>query len=288
MTQSVVVAKHSDGSSITVHTQGAHLTSWRDAGGEELLYTSPVAVYKEGTPIRGGVPIIFPQFGNLGSLPSHGFARIREWKVNKVQSGMASFTLEVPATDLQTQKMGVKHDKNTSLSGSVTLLYTITFSNKQLQLQMEVASHVPDANVKFTFAFHTYFAVEDVTRTLVNGVNLTPYIDSLSKNRSLQVPQQLWFFTKEVDRIYNNQKCAVLLLDMGKPRTMHISSEHLPDVVVWNPWVAKTAKMKDLPTDGYKKFVCVEHGSILKEVTLPPKGIWKASQCIHLLALSKM
>ncbi|RNF20762.1 aldose 1-epimerase-like protein [Trypanosoma conorhini] len=288
MDQSVVVAKHDDGSSITVHTQGAHLTSWRNAAGEELLYTSPDAVYKEGVPIRGGVPVIFPQFGGLGPLRSHGFARIREWKLKDVRSGMASFTLEVPASDMQTQNTEVQQGKAISPSGNVSLLYTITFSNEQLQLQMEVTSHVLQANVNFTFAFHTYFAVEDVTHTLVNGVNLTPFIDNLLKERRLQAPQQLWGLKKEVDRIYKNQTCAVLLVDMKKRRTTHISSEHLPDVVVWNPWVLKTAKMKDLPADGYKKFVCVEHGSITTKVSLPPEGVWKASQRIRLLSVSKL
>lgn len=77
-----VTATNSDGSSIVVYEQGAHLAHWRNANGDELLYLSPKAVYDDRTAIRGGVPIIFPQFGARGSLkPSHGFARLRPWKL---------------------------------------------------------------------------------------------------------------------------------------------------------------------------------------------------------------
>ena len=36
-----------------------------------------------------------------------------------------------------------------------------------------------------------------------------------------------------------------------KPRNSNSS-------VVWNPWIAKSAKMADFPNDGYKTMICVE------------------------------
>lgn len=80
-----------DHSAITVYQQGAHLTSWRTELGEEHLYTSPKAVYADGKAIRGGVPLIFPQFSDLGPLPvSHGFLRTsKKWKVNKSSTNEA-------------------------------------------------------------------------------------------------------------------------------------------------------------------------------------------------------
>ncbi|EKG05151.1 hypothetical protein TCSYLVIO_003778 [Trypanosoma cruzi] len=288
MSKSVVEAKNEDGSSITVHTQGAHLTSWRTREGEEILYTSPNAVYKQGVPIRGGVPIIFPQFGNRGPLPAHGFARIREWNVKELRSGMASFTLELPSSELRKQGAELRHNNDTSASGTVSLLYTITFSNEQLKLQMEVTSHDTEADIIFTFAFHTYFAVGDITKTRVDGVNTTSFINNLKEQQALQSPEPLWCIREEVDRIYVDQKSAVSLLDQARHRTVHVSGENLPDVVLWNPWVEKTARLNDLPLDGYNKFVCVEHGSIAKEVILPPKGVWKASQCISSRGVSNL
>lgn len=289
MNKSFVVARHKDGSSITVYLQGAHLTSWRNNNGEELLYTSPEALYTKGVAIRGGVPIIFPQFGNMGPLPAHGFARVREWTQKEVDCGTASFTLDVASSELRGREAAAAGETVTASSaGTVSLLYTITFSNEHLHLQIEIANKVTDAKaVKFAFAFHTYFAVEDISRTRVKGLDMTPYIDNLDKGRGVCPPKEYSSFTGEVDRIYVNQSNPVLLLDMAKQRMMRISGNNLSDVVLWNPWVEKTRRLKDLPADGYTKFVCVEHGAIAEEVTLPPHSVWRAGQCITLLPISK-
>ena len=71
-----------DGAQATVLLHGGHLVSWKPAGGEEQLYLSPTAVAGQGQAIRGGVPVIFPQFEQRGpdvSLPRHGLARTRTW-----------------------------------------------------------------------------------------------------------------------------------------------------------------------------------------------------------------
>lgn len=46
---------------------GATLTGW-SVGGEQLIFVSPKAVFQPPKAIRGGVPVCFPQFGNLGPL----------------------------------------------------------------------------------------------------------------------------------------------------------------------------------------------------------------------------
>ena len=59
------------------------MTSWRDcsASGDELeyLFLSKTAALDQSKPIRGGIPICFPQFGGFGKLSAHGFARNRVW-----------------------------------------------------------------------------------------------------------------------------------------------------------------------------------------------------------------
>ena len=42
--------------------------------------------FAPGQPIRGGVPICFPWFGNRDGEPSHGFARITEWQLVKTSA----------------------------------------------------------------------------------------------------------------------------------------------------------------------------------------------------------
>ncbi|XP_059460690.1 putative glucose-6-phosphate 1-epimerase isoform X2 [Corylus avellana] len=76
-----LVLREPRGSSAEVYLYGGHVTSWKNDHGEELLFVSSKAVFKPPKAIRGGIPICFPQFSNLGSLEQHGFARNRFWTI---------------------------------------------------------------------------------------------------------------------------------------------------------------------------------------------------------------
>ncbi len=64
-----------DGASATISLYGAHLLSWQTADGRERLFLSERAVLDGSSAIRGGVPLIFPQFAARGNGQRHGFAR---------------------------------------------------------------------------------------------------------------------------------------------------------------------------------------------------------------------
>ena len=63
---------------VDVAYYGATVTSWRTAG-RERLWMSSLSRLDESGPIRGGVPVAFPQFADQGPLPLHGFARTLRW-----------------------------------------------------------------------------------------------------------------------------------------------------------------------------------------------------------------
>jgi len=81
-----------DGARAEVYAHGAHVTSWVPAGGVERLFLSERSVFNGQAAIRGGVPVIFPQFSMEGPLPRHGFARTRAWEfvTAGVEAGGAS------------------------------------------------------------------------------------------------------------------------------------------------------------------------------------------------------
>lgn len=67
----------------SVSDYGAHVLSWAPAGEQAVVWRPKAIHLKEGTAIRGGVPIIFPWFnsgfegGHVASKkPKHGFAAI--------------------------------------------------------------------------------------------------------------------------------------------------------------------------------------------------------------------
>ena len=87
-----------DGARAEIYADGAHVTSWIPAGGSERLFLSEVSEFTPGRAIRGGVPLVFPQFSGEGALPKHGFARNQMWELDDVAVGadqaVARFSLE--------------------------------------------------------------------------------------------------------------------------------------------------------------------------------------------------
>ena len=90
-----------DGAEATVLLHGAHVVSWIPAGDQERLYLSPQAVAGPGQAVRGGIPVIFPQFNTRGPLPRHGFARNRawQWAEQAERGGAAIGVLRLEADD---------------------------------------------------------------------------------------------------------------------------------------------------------------------------------------------
>ena len=97
-----VTLAHRSGASAEIYLHGAHVTSWRNAASEELFFLSRESVWAADKPIRGGIPICFPQFSNHGPLPLHGFARINEWVLTQTErlgSGEVVAALQLSDSD---------------------------------------------------------------------------------------------------------------------------------------------------------------------------------------------
>ena len=61
-----------------MYLHGAHVTSWKPTGKEEVLFLSSQSRWENDRAIRGGIPICFPWFGNKADdpkAPAHGFVR---------------------------------------------------------------------------------------------------------------------------------------------------------------------------------------------------------------------
>ena len=71
---------HVSGAAVEVYLHGATITSYKLPEGREILFLSSQAVFDGAKAIRGGIPIVFPQFGG-GVLPQHGFARNSLWSL---------------------------------------------------------------------------------------------------------------------------------------------------------------------------------------------------------------
>ncbi|GAA4031605.1 D-hexose-6-phosphate mutarotase [Actimicrobium antarcticum] len=258
----------SDGAQIAVSLHGGHLCSWRSADGIERLFLSRRSAWQDGVAIRGGMPVIFPQFANQGPMTKHGFARDLPWTL------LAS---EVDATGAGVMRLGLTDSAQTSaLAGQFSLELVLRFSGSQLISTLQV-TNTGTTGFSFTAALHTYLQTP-VASTRIGGLHGHRYRDSIDQARSKIEMQAALQITQEIDRIYTQVTAPVTLTsDTGR---LDIGQTGFEDVVVWNPWIDKAASLSDMQPSEYQEFVCIEAALIEQPCTLAPGQTWQGQQTL--------
>lgn len=253
------------GGRVEVLRHGAHVVRWTDASGGEVLYLSPRSRFGAGASVRGGIPVIFPQFADQGPLPKHGFARTAEWKV--AEDGPERAVLRL--TDSPETRAIWDHRFEAELRVRLGDALTVTLAVR----------NTSDDAFEFTAALHTYFRVGDIHRTAVLGLDGIRYRDKVTGGEHVQQGGELRF-AGETDRIYLHAPDELRIRDEVEGRTIAISKRGFPDAVVWNPWAEKARGMDDLGEDQFPHFVCVEAAQAGSPARLEPGGRWEAGQTI--------
>ncbi len=256
-----------DGARAEIYLHGAHLTSWIPAGGVERLFLSQSARFNHESAIRGGVPVIFPQFAELGSLPKHGFARRADWEFLNAEKGLgnvsAAFLLrETPETLLIWP--------HTFIAG---LLFTL--GGREIEINLTI-TNTDNAAFTFTAALHTYLQVSEIRDAYLEGLGGRRYIDSAASGAQGVQEDKYLLFEGEVDRIYPDVLTSIQLNEHNLHLQVH--STGFRDLVVWNPWMERGAALDDLEPKGYRRMLCVESAAILHPVTLQPGESWNGIQ----------
>lgn len=245
-----------------VSQQGAQLLEFQALGRKPLLWLSPRAQFLPGTAIRGGIPLCFPWFGPppAGAGPSHGFARLRDWTLDRVESSGDDLQLTFRLTSDAATDALWPHDF------TATLVMTL---GRSASLQLHVAN-TGAHDFRFGFAFHSYFPVTDIRAARVDGLEGLDYIDQLHPARARSRQAGPVRFTGETDRIYLHAPGECCLADEASGQAIRICAPDCRSVVVWNPWQEKSARLGDLPPGAWEHMACVESGNLADdEVTLP-------------------
>lgn len=268
-----VILREIRGISAEIYLYGGHVTSWKNDHGEELLFVSSKAVFKPPKPIRGGIPICFPQFSNHGPLEAHGFARNRLWKVdpdpppsNTSSKAYVDLLLKPTDEDLKIWAHSFEFRLRVTLGPGGDLMLTSRIRNTDSK------------PFTFTFAYHTYFSVSDISEVRVEGLETLDYLDNLRNKERFTEQGDAITFEGEVDKIYLSTPTKIAIIDHERKRTFVIRKDGLPDAVVWNPWDKKAKAMTDFGDDEYKHMLCVEPAAIEKPITLKPGEEWRGRQ----------
>ena len=250
---------------------GAHVTSWVTPDGTEQLFLSARTAHAAGKAIRGGVPVIFPQFSDAGPLPRHGFARTRSWTLEAGEGRGDAPWARLRLTSDDATRAIWPHDFDATL--------TVRLGADALRVELEI-ENTGSASFTFTGALHSYLRVGDVERAVVEGLRGARYLDQTTGARDVLEDEPRVAFTGEVDRVYRAAPRTLVLQDAAESRAVRVGLDGFGDAVVWNPGEEKGGAIDDLDPSGWRRFVCVEAAAAAAPVTLAPGARWTGAQSL--------
>ncbi|KAG2575345.1 hypothetical protein PVAP13_7KG428400 [Panicum virgatum] len=231
-----VVLREVRGSSAEVYLYGGHVTSWKDEHGDELLFVSNKAIFKPPKAIRGGIPICFPQFSNFGNLEQHGFARNRVWTIDTdpppfpvptTNTAYIDLILKPTEEDLKIWPHSFEYRLRVALSPGGDLMLTSRIRN----------TNADGKPFSFTFAYHTYFKISDISEVRVEGLETLDYLDNLQDRARFTEQGDAIVFESELDRIYLGTPSKIAIIDHEKKRTFVVRKGGLPDAGLVNAYL---------------------------------------------------
>lgn len=235
------------GASAVVSQQGAQVLSWITPDGRERLFLSDKAVFDGSVAIRGGIPVCWPQFGELGDLPKHGFVRTLPWHVSARRGGDDYALLTLELVDDERTRALWPH--------AFRLELTVMLEADRIDLELSV-TNTGEAAFSFTGALHTYVRVVQVEDVTVEGLYGHDYRDAAKGNTVIRDTGTHIAVEAEMDRVYRQVRRPQLL--QAGNLSLALQGQGFPDVVVWNPWVDKCATLADMPADGWRHMLCIE------------------------------
>jgi glucose-6-phosphate 1-epimerase len=239
-----------DGAQAIVTLYGAHLVSWKTRDGKERIFVSSQSSLDGSRAIRGGVPVIFPQFAERGDGMRHGFARVSHWRegASRTIGGDAYCEFDLDAGDLPPEVAA-------AWPYGFALTLRVTVGAKSLQLSLDVRN---TGNERFDFAaaLHTYYLVEEGAGAKVTGLEATPLVVG-----------------DKIDRIYRHIGAPIGL------NGMKLEQAGFRDAVLWNPGPADATKLTDLGDEEWRRFVCIEPATV-DQMPLLPGETWSGRHTI--------
>lgn len=260
-----------DGACADIYLHGAHVTSWRPApDGEERLFLSARSEFHESAAIRGGIPVIFPQFATEGPLPRHGFARTSLWSLHSVEQddegdAVAMFTLgDSPAT-------------RAIWAAEFALTLAVRVGGARLHVMLGV-ENTGASPFTFAAALHTYLRVKDAERAEVVGLQGARFRESSAPTVLHVDGERAVRVIGPIDRVYVNAPRSVTLRE--PERRLQVDMMDFTDTVLWNPGPAAARGLSDMEPDGERAMMCIEAAVVQRPITMASGGRWTGAQTL--------
>ena len=253
------------GAELLVAQQGAQVLSYQQGEQPPLIWLSEQASYQRRQSVRGGVPICWPWFGdlgrnplqvqaqhdNLGAAPFHGGVRALDWQLLGIDSEGEAVHLQFAFDTRQHPLPDWPH--------AAELRLDIRLDER---LHLDLTSHnLGDAPLALSQALHSYFAVSDIRQVAVRGLEDSRYIDTLEDWQERHQQGELRF-AGETDRIYLDLPAQLRLHDAGWQRELHLQTRNSRSAVLWNPWIDKAQRLSSFADDAWQRMLCIETANV--------------------------
>lgn len=259
--------------------QGAQINRFKPKNKDDLLFTSEANTYSKGSPLRGGIPICWPWFGDLDknpaslqkqlkatktirttkttgiesirSAPAHGFVRDRDWGITAIEC----------LPEFSRITFNYKNSKTDPLwPFEAELFYTVEVGDS---LTASLTVNNNDSQIfEYSQALHSYFSIKDIQQTIITSFNKLAYTDALAGWVKKQQNGDIRF-AGEVDRIYHAAPNPIELIDQVDATVISIQSSGASSTIVWNPWVEKAKSLSQFNDADFKRMVCIESANTL-------------------------
>ena len=237
-----------DGAQAIVTLFGAHLVSWKTPDGRQRLCVSRKSSLDGSRAIRGGVPVIFPQFAERGTGMRHGFARVSSWR-----SGASGMQGRVAFSEFDLDQGDLAPEIAAAWPYAFALTLRVALEGRTLRISLDVRN-TGNERFEFAAALHTYYCVDPAAPAKVFGLEAAP------------IPVR-----EKIDRIYRH---------IGAPIGMNalkLEQAGFRDAVVWNP--GPGAGLPDLDDEEYREFVCIEPAAV-DAAPLLPGELWTGTHLV--------
>jgi len=250
---------------LTFGDHGGQVLGWTPAGAAvSRLWLSPEYACGPGAAIRGGIPVIFPQFSDRGPLPKHGLARDRAWQP------LAAGVFPGVRADCEIELRDDAATREVWPHGFRLGVRATAFATA-LDVELEVRN-TGDDDLEFTAALHAYLTVGGAG-AVIRGLEGLPAEDNAADRAAVTMPAAPLDALERRDVAVRGATSPVVV-DDPELGPLTVTATGFTDVVVWNPGPGHG--LADVPDGAEREFVCVEPALLTPE-HLAPGWVWRGT-----------
>lgn len=215
--------------------------------------------------VRGGQPVLFPQFAEFGPIKKHGFARDMPWCICE----------DTQIKDLHRIKCSTEISELDfpEWSYGAVLILSVELRPGIISQKLSI-KNTGKKSFSWSGGLHPYFLITNFSDAKLDGLEGEYYFD-----RYAPIAKHV----QKTPLVWNDGVCEKLY-DQSPPLSLWTGSNHLTlqtkgfdQWMVWNPGLEGAKRINDLPNEDWNKFVCIEPVCVDRPVFLEPGEVFEGA-----------